>query len=63
MSQNVVAGGLKIRAWETFVIDNYRLHNNPQEWQQPELFRPERFDPTSKWAKTPNGGKRNPYSF
>jgi cytochrome P450 len=63
MSQSVVANGLKIRAYETIIIDNYRLHNNADEWQQPSLFRPERFDPTSDLSKTPCGKKRNPFSF
>eukprot|EP00347_Sterkiella_histriomuscorum_P011321 403372900 len=44
-----------------FFIHN--LHRNPAEWQQPEKFIPERFDPTSPYYLTPDGKKRNPSSF
>mmetsp|Transcript_297 Transcript_297/g.325 ORF Transcript_297/g.325 Transcript_297/m.325 type:complete len:81 (+) Transcript_297:242-484(+) len=39
------------------------LHYNKEEWENPEEFIPERFDPSSKYFLTPSGKKRNPYSF
>ena len=39
------------------------LCNNPQEWQQPTQFIPERFDNSNPISLTPSGKKRNPYSF
>ena len=41
----------------------HHLCNNPKEWIQPDRFLPERFDPDSPYYKTPNGERRNPYSF
>lgn len=63
MSEHVKAGPLSIRKGDPITIMMGRLHNHPLEWQQPERFIPERFDPKSKYYLTPAGGKRNPYSF
>ena len=41
----------------------YHLCNNPSEWIEPRKFIPERFDHTSEYHLTPDGKKRNPYSF
>ena len=41
----------------------HALHNNPDQWQSPEKFIPERFDPTSKYYLTPNGTARNFFSY
>jgi cytochrome P450 len=34
--------------------------NNPEEWQEPDKFIPERFDSLSKYYMTPSGKKRHP---
>jgi cytochrome P450 len=41
----------------------YGLHHNPEEWQDPEKYIPERFDPSSKFFLTPSGTKRHPMSY
>ncbi len=41
----------------------YGLHWNPDEWQQPEKYIPERFNPESPYFLTPSGKKRHPMSF
>ena len=39
------------------------MHYDPTEWQRPNEFLPERFDPNSELIKKPDGGKRNPLAF
>lgn len=39
------------------------LHHNPEEWQNPSEYIPERFDPESPYYLTPAGKKRHPQSF
>ena len=39
------------------------LHYNSKQWQRPNEFLPERFDPSSPLFLTPDGKKRNPFSF
>ena len=63
MSEEVQCGPLKIGKGHPFSISIYHLHNNPDEWIQPECFIPERFDPESPYYLTPKGTKRNPFSF
>jgi cytochrome P450 len=63
MMEDITAGGVNIKKGDAISIDMYRLCNNPSEWITPELFRPERFDNSSPLFKTPDGKRRNPYSF
>ena len=63
MSENVQCGPLKLGKGHPFSISMYHLHNNPDEWIEPEKFIPERFDPSSPYYFTPAGTKRNPFSF
>ena len=39
------------------------LHMNKEEWQDPEKFLPERFDPLSPYFLTSSGKKRHPMSL
>jgi len=54
---------VKVLADHPISIDIYRLHHNPNEWQEPARFIPERFDSRSPYFLTPNGKPRNPFSF
>ncbi|CDW77402.1 cytochrome p450 [Stylonychia lemnae] len=55
--------GIDIDTNITFQIHFYFLQRNPKEWQQPDKFIPERFDPESPFYLTPDGKKRKPNSF
>ena len=55
--------GCIIRNDHSFQINIYYLHYNPEEWQEPEKFIPERFDPESKFYLRPDGMKRHPFSY
>jgi len=61
--QDVEAGGLNIRRGDMMMICMAALCKNPEEWQQPNQFIPERFDNSNPISLTPSGKKRNPYSF
>jgi cytochrome P450 len=63
MSENVQCGPLAIRKGDHVSISMYHLFNNPNEWIEPRKFIPERFDHESQYHLTPDGKKRNPYSF
>ena len=54
---------MNIRKGDYVSINMHRLCNNPDEWIEPEKFIPERFNSDSKYFLTPDGKKRNPYSF
>ena len=38
------------------------VQRDPREWQRPNEFLPERYDPSSPLFKRSDGGNRNPYS-
>ena len=63
MSEDVWCGPIMLRKDDAFSISIYHLHNNPEEWFEPERFIPERFDTDSPYYLTPAGNKRNPFSF
>jgi len=46
-----------------FVINFDLLHTNSSQWQRPMEFLPERFNPQSPLYLTPDGKKRNPFSW
>ena len=62
-TEDVDICGYKIKKHDCFQIGNHNLHHNPEEWQEPERYIPERFDPSSPYFLTPAGKKRNPMSF
>ena len=42
---------------------HWALHKNPKEWQRPDEFLPDRFDPASPLYLTPAGKKRHKMSW
>ena len=63
MSETVPTGPLTMRKGDFISISMYDLCNNPSEWIKPEKFIPERFNSDSPYFLTPEGKKRNPFSF
>ena len=57
------AGSLNIKIGTVLKINMDGLHHNSKEWQRHEEFLPERFNPDSDLFLTPDGKKRNPYSW
>ena len=45
------------------LINLHGLHRNPNEWQRPHEFLPQRFDPADPLYLTPSGKKRHSHSF
>ena len=39
------------------------MQNDPEQWKDPDLFIPERFDFSSDWSKTKDGKKRSPHAY
>ncbi|CDW80978.1 cytochrome p450 [Stylonychia lemnae] len=63
LNQTMEIGGYTVDKNTSIAVHFYLLHRNPQEWQQPSKFIPERFDPESPYYLTPDGKKRKPNSF
>ena len=54
---------LTIKANQDFIFNMNGLHLNGNQWQRPLEFLPDRFDPSHELSRTPDGKKRNPYSW
>ena len=63
LTKNARVGKMEIRAGDSLAVNLYGLHHNSEEWIEPEKFIPERFDPSSPYALTPKGEKRDTYSY
>jgi cytochrome P450 len=48
---------------EVLAFNIYASHFNRDQWIDPLAFKPERFDPSSEWFKTPSGNKRRPFAY
>eukprot|EP00806_Schmidingerella_arcuata_P004651 Macronucleus_5220.p1 GENE.Macronucleus_5220~~Macronucleus_5220.p1 ORF type:complete len:176 (+),score=47.69 Macronucleus_5220:1-528(+) len=63
MSKDVKIGNIEMRKNEALWLGMQYTHNDLEQWKQPALFKPDRFDSTSEWYKKPDGGKRSPFAF
>ena len=63
VSRDVVAGKYTFKPGDVLSIHILGLHFNKNEWQCPYEYRPERFDDANPLSLTPNGKKRNPFSW
>jgi len=63
MSKDIKICGVEMKKGEAFFVDILALHNDKEQWRQPELFVPDRFDPSSEWYLKPDGGKRSHFAY
>jgi len=56
-------GNLRLKAGDLTFIHIWALHHNPNEWQRPDEFLPDRWDHESPLYLTPKGTRRHPFSF
>jgi len=61
--QDAVINGVLINAYDQVGIAIDYMQRDPVQWQQPDQFIPERFDPESPFYKRPDGGVRHPLAF
>jgi cytochrome P450 len=62
-SKTLEIEGVTIRKDENWAIFPDVIHKDPEQWQKPEEYIPERFNPDSPLFKRPDGGVRHPYAF
>ena len=55
--------GLTIKKNTNFILSISAMHHDPIQWQEPDRYIPDRFDPSSKWFKKPDGQNRNSLTF
>ena len=58
-----LANKLTVKKGDNVRIMHWAIHKCPGEWQRPEEFLPDRFDPESPLFLTPKGTKRNTMSW
>ena len=63
MTRDERLGQVNLRKGDTVMVHYWGTHHNPEEWQRPSEFLPERWDPKSPLYLTPKGTKRHHYSF
>jgi cytochrome P450 len=63
LTEDLEICGVKIKKGEQLEIDMGNLHRNPREYQQPNEYIPDRFDPSSPYYLTSAGKKRNTMSY
>jgi len=63
MTKDLNVNGLKIRKDDCIFIHLAAMAKDPSQWQRPNEFLPDRFDPNHPLFLTPSGVKRNPFAF
>lgn len=63
MTEDVELCGITVRKGDLYVLNMQQMHLDKNEWQQPERFIPDRFDPMSPMYLKPNGTKRSSLAF
>ena len=64
MLEEVTIGGVKIKPGDAFWLSMRSCHYDKDQWRQPELFVPDRFNPDCKeWYLRPNGESRAMYAY
>merc|ERR1712025_276901 len=57
-SEDVIIGGVKVRARDPVFLNIEQSHHDPFQWQRPDEYLPERFDHADPLYKRPDGGSR-----
>ena len=63
VTQDTKLGNYNFRKGDSLVLNFSGLQMNSSEWQRPNEFLPRRFDTDNPLSLTPDGKKRNPYSW
>jgi cytochrome P450 len=63
IDRSIEMRGFRFLQGQKFTINISYLHRNPEQWQRPLEFLPDRFDHLSPLYLTPSGKKRHPMSF
>jgi cytochrome P450 len=61
--EDVLLRGVLIPKGQIIYTGISALHNNPDNWEEPRQFIPERFLSGTKYSSRPDGTKRNPASY
>jgi cytochrome P450 len=55
--------GLEVKKEDTFYVLLHAVHHDPEQWQRPSEYLPDRFDPKSPLYAKPNGDPRHALAF
>lgn len=63
MNKDVTVNGFEIRAYDQIFLHMAAFGKDPTQWQKPNEFNPDRFNPKHELFLTPDGKRRNPYAY